>query len=123
LSIETIRVLPQGAAMTPGELAAQLDLSRPTVGDLLRSMESADPVTRSPRAEGRRQVRDSVSAKALDLFERRFDRAGTALVTGAAATRPRPAADRRALAAAALPVLERLRDAIAAQWSAAPPRA
>ncbi|MFC8447946.1 MarR family transcriptional regulator [Kitasatospora sp. NPDC057223] len=117
--IEIIRVLPQGTAMTPGELAAQLDLSRPTVSNLLRSMESAGLVTRSPRAEDRRQVRVSVSAKALDLFER-FDRAGTALVTGAAATLP--AADRRALAAA-LPALERLRDAIAAQRSAAPPRA
>lgn len=109
--IEIIRALPRGTAATPGELAERLDLSRSTVSNLLRAMESAGLVTRTPHTDDRRQVQVCVSAKALDLFER-FDRAGAALVADAAATLP--AADRRALAAA-LPTLERLRDAIAAQ--------
>jgi DNA-binding MarR family transcriptional regulator len=116
--IESIRALPRGTAMTPGELAEQLDLSRPTVSNLLRAMDSAGLITHSPRTDDRRHVQVSASAKALDLFER-FDRAGTALVAAAAATLP--AADRRA-PAAALPALERLRDAVTAQRPAAPPR-
>ncbi|MFD9502812.1 MarR family winged helix-turn-helix transcriptional regulator [Streptomyces sp. NPDC060035] len=117
--IEIIRALPRGTAMTPGELAERLDLSRSTVSNLLRAMDSAGLVTRNPRTDDRRQVQVSVSAKALDLFER-FDHAGAALVADAAATLP--AADHQALAAA-LPALERLRDAIAAQRPATPPRA
>lgn len=116
--IEIIRALPRGTATTPGELAERLDLSRPTVSNLLRAMDSAGLVTRSPRADDRRQVEVAVSARALDLFER-FDRAGTALVADAASTLPD--ADRRALAAA-LPALERLRDAITARRPAAPAR-
>ncbi|WP_055588011.1 MarR family winged helix-turn-helix transcriptional regulator [Streptacidiphilus griseoplanus] len=115
--IEIIRALPRGATTTPGELAGRLDLSRPTVSNLLRAMESAGLVTRSPDADDRRQVQVAVSAKGLDLFER-FDRAGAALVAEAAATLP--TAERRALAAA-LPALERLRDAITTQRLAAPP--
>ncbi|GAA1802491.1 hypothetical protein GCM10009682_25450 [Luedemannella flava] len=106
--IEIIRVLPRGTAATPGELAQRLGLSRPTISNLLRVMESADLITRSPRSDDRRQVAVAASAKALDLFDR-FDRAGTALVADAVATLP--AADRRALAGA-VPALERLRDAI-----------
>lgn len=108
--IEIIRALPRGTATTPGELAQRLDLSRSTVSNLLRAMDAAGLVVRSPRADDRRRVQVRVSAKALDLFER-FDRASATLVADAAATLP--AADRRALAAA-LPALERLRDAIAA---------
>jgi DNA-binding MarR family transcriptional regulator len=115
--IQIIRALPQGAIATPGELAERLDLSRPTVSNLLRAMDSAGLVTRNPSTDDRRRVLVSVTAKALDLFER-FDRAGAALVADAAATLP--AADRRALAAA-LPALERLRDAITAQRAAVPP--
>ncbi len=115
--IEIIRALPRGTATTPGELAERLNLSRPTVSNLLRAMDVAGLVTRAPHAGDRRQVQVCVSAKALDLFER-FDLAGAALVADAAATMP--AADRRALAAA-LPALERLRDAIAVQPPATRP--
>jgi DNA-binding MarR family transcriptional regulator len=115
--IEIIRALPRGSAATPGELAHRLGLSRPTVSNLLRAMESAGLITRTPRAGDRRQVQVAASARALDLFER-FDRAGAALVADAAATLR--AADRQALAAA-LPALERLRDAITAQRLAAQP--
>jgi DNA-binding MarR family transcriptional regulator len=109
--IEIIRALPRGTATTPGELAQRLDLSRSTASNLLRAMDSAGLVTRTPHTDDRRQVQVSASAKALDLFER-FDRSGAALVADAVATLP--AADRQALAAA-LPALERLRDTVAAQ--------
>lgn len=115
--IEIIRALPRGTAMAPSELAERLDLSRSTVSNLLRAMDSAGLVTRNPRTDDRRQVQVSVSVKALDLFER-FDHAGAALVAEAAAALP--AADHQALAAA-LPALERLRDAIAAQRPAPRP--
>lgn len=109
--IEIIRALPRGAAATPGELAQRLGLSRPTVSNLLRAMDSAGLITRRPGSGDGRRVEVSLSVKALDLFER-FDRAGAALVAESAATLT--AADRKALAAA-LPALERLRDAITAQ--------
>ncbi|GHJ43708.1 hypothetical protein Cs7R123_10500 [Catellatospora sp. TT07R-123] len=109
--IEVIRALPRGTSATPGELAVRLGLSRPTVSNLLRAMDTAGLITRTPSDTDRRQVSIAASATALDLFER-FDRAGTALVADAAATLPD--SDRQALAAA-LPALERLRDAITAQ--------
>lgn len=116
--VEIIRALPRGTDATPGELARRLNLSRPTVSNLLRAMESAGLVIRSPHTGDRRQVRVRVSARGLDLFER-FDRAGAALVAEAAATLP--VADRQALADA-LPALERLRDALTARRPAALPR-
>ncbi|GAA1753407.1 MarR family winged helix-turn-helix transcriptional regulator [Luedemannella helvata] len=115
--IEIIRALPSGTAATPSELAHRLGLSRPTVSNLLRAMESAGLVTRRPRPADRRQVQVAVSAKALDLFAR-FDRAGAALVADAVATLS--AADRDALAGA-VGALERLRDAITAGRQPGPP--
>jgi DNA-binding MarR family transcriptional regulator len=106
--IEIIRALPRDTVTTPGELAERLGLSRPTVSNLLTQMEAAGLVERRPRPENRRQVEVLATARALDLFDR-FDLASGEIVAAAAATLT--AADRAALAAA-LPVLERLRDAL-----------
>jgi DNA-binding MarR family transcriptional regulator len=115
--IEIIRALPRGTVLGPGELAALLNLSRPTVSNLLTAMESNGLLERRPRPGDRRQVEVTATAKALDLFDR-FDLASGALVAGAAATLG--VADRIALAAA-VPALERLRDALAAQQTSKEP--
>ncbi|MEV4283534.1 MarR family winged helix-turn-helix transcriptional regulator [Actinoplanes xinjiangensis] len=107
--IEIIRALPRDTAGSPGELAGRLGLSRPTVSNLLTAMEANGLVERRPRPGDRRHVEVVATAKALDLFAR-FDRVSGDLVAAAADTLTD--ADRAALAAA-LPVLERLRDALA----------
>jgi DNA-binding MarR family transcriptional regulator len=107
--IEIIRALPRDTAGSPGELAARLGLSRPTVSNLLTTMEANGLVERRPRPGNRRHVEVVVTARALDLFDR-FDRASRDLV--AAAAESLSAEDREALTAA-LPALERLRDALA----------
>jgi DNA-binding MarR family transcriptional regulator len=106
--VEIIRALPRDTASSPGELAERLGLSRPTVSNLLTVMENNGLVERRPRPGDRRHVEVVVTAKALDLFDR-FDRASGDLVAAAAGTLTD--AD-RAVLAAALPVLERLRDAL-----------
>jgi DNA-binding MarR family transcriptional regulator len=106
--IEIIRALPRDTASSPGELAGRLGLSRPTVSNLLTAMEANGLVERRPRPGDRRHVEVLVTAKALDLFDR-FDRASGDLVATAAATLTHE--DREALTAA-LPALERLRDAL-----------
>ncbi|MGV9212788.1 MarR family winged helix-turn-helix transcriptional regulator [Micromonospora sp. RB23] len=107
--IEIVRALPRGTVAGPGELAERLRLSRSTVSNLLTAMEGKGLVERRPRPGNHRHVDVLATAKALDLFER-FDLASGDLVARAAATLP--AADRAALAAA-VPALERLRDALA----------
>ncbi|MFI7546820.1 MarR family winged helix-turn-helix transcriptional regulator [Actinoplanes sp. NPDC049599] len=107
--IEIIRALPRATVAGPGELADRLGLSRPTVSNLLSTMEANGLVERRPRPGNRRHVEVLATAKALDLFDR-FDLASGNLVAGAAATLS--TADRAALAAA-VPALERLRDALA----------
>ena len=107
--IEIVRALPRGTISGPGELAERLRLSRSTVSNLLTTMEGRGLVERRPRPGNHRHVDVLATPKALDLFDR-FDLASGELVAGAAATLP--AADRAALAAA-VPALERLRDALA----------
>ncbi|WP_227982086.1 MarR family winged helix-turn-helix transcriptional regulator [Nocardia spumae] len=106
--IEIIRALPPGTAVTSGELAQRLGLSRPTVSNLLTTMEAGGLIERRPRPGDRRRVEIVTTARARDLFDR-FDAASSALVCDAAATLS--PGDRAALAAA-LPALERLREAL-----------
>jgi DNA-binding MarR family transcriptional regulator len=115
--IEIIRALPAGVVATPGELATRLGMSRPTVSNLLRAMESAGLIVRRQRDDDRRGVTVAASARALDLFQR-FDLASARLIAAAAATLSEP--DRAALAAAA-PALDRLRAALATQRLTAAP--
>lgn len=106
--IEIIRALPSGVVLSPGELASTLDLNKSTVSNLLAAMERADLIVRRPRADDRRHVEVMASARALSLFDR-FDAASAALVQDALT-----ALSREELTALndALPVLERLRDAL-----------
>ncbi|WP_433832659.1 FAD-dependent monooxygenase [Actinoplanes sp. CA-015351] len=106
--IEILRVLPSGVVAGPGELADRLGLSRPTVSNLLTTMEANGLVERRPRPGNRRHVEVLATARALDLFAR-FDLASGNLVADAVATLS--ANDRSALAAA-VPALEHLRDAL-----------
>lgn len=106
--IEVLRALPEGALVSPGELAQELALSRPTVSNLLRTMEAARLVERLAEAGDGRRVRVRATAKALDLLAR-FDEASAAIVGDALAELD--PAERDALAAA-MPVLERLRQVV-----------
>jgi DNA-binding MarR family transcriptional regulator len=106
--VEILRALPRGTAASPGEIAERLGLSRPAVSNLLSAMEDRGLIVRRPRGADRRQVEVAATERALGLFER-FDRASAALVEGAADTLSPQ--DRAALAAA-VPALERLRDAL-----------
>ncbi len=107
--VEIIRALPAGTTAAPGELAASLGLTRPTVSNLLAQMESRGLITRTRRAEDRRRVDVAASDEALGYFTR-FDHASGAIVAEAAESLT--AADLAALQHA-LPALERLRDVLA----------
>lgn len=106
--VEIIRALPRGTATSPGALAERLGLSRPAVSNLLGAMEERGLVVRRPRGADRRQVEVAATERALGLFER-FDRASAALVAEAAG---RLSPDDQEALAAAVPALERLRDAL-----------
>lgn len=108
--IDVLRTLPHGTVRGPAQIAAQLRLSRPTVSNLLSSMEADTLVERTPDPTDGRRVVVRASARALDLFDR-FDAANSALVATASADLDD---DDRAALAAALPVLERLCAALTA---------
>ena len=106
--IEVLRALPVGITRSPGELATELGLSRPTVSNLLRAMEIAGLVTRQvPSGDGRR-IDVAASARAVRLLER-FDRAAAEVLAESFAALAE--SDRAALDAAVGP-LERLRDVV-----------
>ncbi|MFF2277406.1 MarR family winged helix-turn-helix transcriptional regulator [Agromyces sp. NPDC058126] len=106
--IEVLRAIPGGVRSSPGELAEQLGLSRSTVSNLLRSMESAGLVERVAQAGDGRRVEVRATTRALELLVR-FDEA-SAVIVGDALAELEPA-ERDALAAA-LPALERLRGVV-----------
>jgi DNA-binding MarR family transcriptional regulator len=106
--IEVLRALPAGRESSPGELADELGLSRPTISNLLRDMERAKLVTRRGSTDDRRRVVVAASDRALDLLAR-FDRAGAEVL---AEVLGRLGDDDRRALDAALPALERLRDAV-----------
>jgi DNA-binding MarR family transcriptional regulator len=109
--IEVMRALPRGTVASPSGLAQTLGLGRSTISNLLASMERAGLVTRRARTDDRRQVDVAASDEALGYFDR-FDRASAAIVADAAASLSPE--DRVALEAA-IPALERLRDALVEQ--------
>lgn len=114
--IEVLRALPVGLTRSPGELATELGLSRPTVSNLLRAMEIAGLITRHvPSSDGRR-VDVAASAHAVRLLER-FDRAAAEFLAESIAALAE--SDRAAIEAAVGP-LERLRDAVQNSTSAHP---
>jgi len=78
-----------------------------TASNLLRAMETSGLITRRASAENRRGVDVRASDLALGLFER-FDRASERVLADVLSLLP---TDDRAALVAALPALERLRDA------------
>ncbi len=109
--IEVVRALPRGTVASPSGLAQALGLGRSTISNLLASMERAGLVTRRARTDDRRQVDVAASDAALGYFDR-FDRAPAAIVAEAAASL---SPEDRAALEAAVPALERLRDALVEQ--------
>lgn len=106
--VEVLRALPVGSTRSSGELATELGLSRPTVSNLLRAMETAGLVTRHvPSSDGRR-VDVAASARAVSLLER-FDRAAAEVLAESIAALAE--SDRVAIETAVGP-LERLRDVV-----------
>lgn len=113
--IDVIRALPRGTALGPAQIAAKLRLSRPTVSNLLGTMEASGLVERRSDPSDGRRVLVRASDRALDLFGR-FDVASTALVQRATAALD---AEERTTLADALPVLERLCAVLAGSDAAA----
>ncbi|MEV6345325.1 helix-turn-helix domain-containing protein [Actinoplanes sp. NPDC051851] len=106
--IEILRALPRGVVSAPGELARRLGLGRSTVSNLLTVMETSGLIERRPAPGDRRHVEVLATATALDLFDR-FDLASGVLVARAVAALD---IEDRAALAAAVPALERLREAL-----------
>lgn len=108
--VEVLRSLPAGTVRSPAEIAGELTLSRTTVSNLLGTMETAGLITRETDPHDRRRVAVRASARATGLLGR-FDQASATLLAEAIAALPD---DDRVALAAALPALERLRDAVQA---------
>lgn len=108
--VEILRALPRGTVTSPGELASALGLRKSSVSNLLASMERSGLISRRPSPEDRRGVQVLASASALGHFES-FDATSTSVITEAA-SRLEP--EEQAVLAAAVPVLEKLRDIVAA---------
>lgn len=106
--IEVIRALPAGTVLAPSALADRLGVQRSTISNLLKAMERSGLVVRRAASGDGRGVEVQASDRALDVFAR-FDRAAAEVVADAAAGLG--PADRAAIAAA-IPALERLRDAL-----------
>lgn len=102
--IDVLRTLPRGVRRGPAEISAVLRLSRPTVSNLLGTMETEGLIERGPDPSDGRRVVVRASERALDLFDR-FDAVNSALVARVGLALDD--ADRAALGAA-LPALERL---------------
>lgn len=106
--VELLRALPPGTVRPPGELAAELGLSRPAVSNLLKSLEADGLITRHVAASNRRYVDVRASRRAIRRLAR-FDRASAKRLSDAAGELT--PGEREALLAA-LPALEHLRDAV-----------
>lgn len=106
--IEILRILPVGTALSPGELASALQLSRSTVSNLVTAMLDAGLVTRRPAAHDRRSAEVAASARAIELL-RRFDAASEVILQQALDLLD---GDERAALEAALPALEHLQRAL-----------
>ena len=96
--IEIIRFIETGGEATPSSIALALGSGRPTVSNLLATMESAGLITRRRDVHDGRRIVVNVSAAARDYFAR-FDAATSAIMTEAAAQLS--PADQAALIAAA----------------------
>lgn len=115
--IDVLRTLPRGTLRGPAEIATQLRLSRPTVSNLLATMQAQELIERAADPSDGRRVVVRASERALDLFDR-FDAVNSSLVERV--SRELSEGDRTALAAA-LPALERLCSVLTESALPAPP--
>jgi len=101
--LHTLRASP---ALTPAELAQQLDLARPTVSNLLRDLDAAGYLVREPSEIDRRSVTLTITEQARTVQDA-FRRGRVEVVTAAWAALSEN--DRAALITAT-PALRRLAD-------------
>lgn len=111
--IQVLRSLAGKSPQTSGDLAAGLQLARPTVSNVIRAMTADDLVTRVPGADDLRQVLIAPTPRALDLLHRYDEAAGAVLdeILGGLDD------DARAVLAHALPVLDGLTAALVARMA------
>lgn len=115
--IQVLRSLAVQSPQTSGDLAAGLQLARPTVSNMIRVMTADDLVTRVPSADDLRQVLIAPTPRALDLLRRYDDSAGAILdeILGGLDDTA------RAALADALPVLDELTAALVDRMASEPP--
>ncbi|WP_127791785.1 MarR family winged helix-turn-helix transcriptional regulator [Agromyces sp. LHK192] len=109
--VEVLRLLVGGETRSPGEIAAILRLSRPTISNLLRAMEEGDLVERRTADHNHRQVEVRASRYAMEVYAR-FQVISTDIV--ALALEELTDEDIEAIEDA-LPALEHLRDHVRAR--------
>ncbi len=115
--IQVLRSLAVESPQTSGDLAAGLQLARPTVSNVIRVMTADDLVTRVPGADDLRQVLIAPTPRARDLLHR-YDEAAGAILDEILAGLDDSA---RAVLADALPVLDELTTALVDRMGNEPP--
>jgi DNA-binding MarR family transcriptional regulator len=108
--IEVLRTVADAPGMGPPAIAEQLRLARPTVSNLMKTMQRAHLVELTRDADDARRVHVTATAAALELL-RRYDAASEKILT-AAMNELNP--DERRAVAAAVPALTKLRSILAA---------
>jgi DNA-binding MarR family transcriptional regulator len=108
--IEVLRTVADTPGMGPPAIAEQLRLARPTVSNLMKTMQRADLVELTRDADDARRVHVTATATALELL-RRYDAASEAILTSAM---NQLSTDERRAVAAAVPALSKLRSILAA---------
>lgn len=102
--IEVLRTVADTPGLGPPAIAEQLRLARPTVSNLMKTMQRAHLIELTRDVDDARRVHVTATATALELL-RRYDTASEAILT-AAMNELDPA--ERAAAAAAVPALAKL---------------
>lgn len=103
--IEVLRTVADTPGLGPPAIAEQLRLARPTVSNLMKTMQRAHLIELTRDVDDARRVHVTATATALELL-RRYDGASEAILT-AAMNHLNP--DERAAVAAAVPALAKLR--------------
>jgi len=103
--IEVLRTVADTPGLGPPAIAEQLRLARPTVSNLMKTMQRAHLIELTRDADDARRVHVTATATALELL-RRYDAASEAILD-AAMSQLEP--DERAAVAAAVPALAKLR--------------
>jgi DNA-binding MarR family transcriptional regulator len=108
--IEVLRTVADTPGLGPPAIADQLRLARPTVSNLMKTMQRAHLIELTRDGDDARRVHVTATATALELLHR-YDAASEAILT-AAMNQLDP--DERAVVAAAVPALAKLRSILSA---------